>query len=224
MLFYFTFKFKFFDLEVSETLEAKKPCAGTFYSLFRAEHHMNARLSQTQQQLRSTSNRGWSCLVTQVKAYYLWFTHRFTKVEGWKRPHWVWCIIPQEHVLKHRAKPRCAVSVSMTFEKACLSVLRMWVYNVFLYVVYPFRIGLWAAYESTEYRILGRLEAFQAGMFFPQDVGTVPSTIGPRLPMGIHTHLVASSMFFRVWSSLGSECWRHKYSAAAFAGNSVSHT
>lgn len=45
-----------------------------------------------------------------------------------------------------------------------------------------------------------------------------------RWLVAICTHLVASSMFFLVWSSVGSECCRHRYSAAALAGNSVSHT
>lgn len=37
-----------------------------------------------------------------------------------------------------------------------------------------------------------------------------------------HTHFVASSMFFRVCSSLGSACCRLRYSLTALVGNSVS--
>lgn len=38
------------------------------------------------------------------------------------------------------------------------------------------------------------------------------------------THFAARSMFLRLCSSPGSACCRHRYSAAALAGNSVSQT
>ena len=41
---------------------------------------------------------------------------------------------------------------------------------------------------------------------------------------GTLTHLAASSMLLRPCSSPGSACCRHRYSAAALAGNSVSQT
>ena len=47
----------------------------------------------------------------------------------------------------------------------------------------------------------------------------------PKAPMrGALTHLAASSMLLRLCSSPGSACCRHRYSAAALAGNSVSQT